>query len=142
SLFVVINPAIGAAFAQCPQASAADVDRAVAAAACAFGGDWPRDLARRRAVLNEMSAAVMAQAEPLGRLVCLEQGRPLTQAVAEVFGTAQIFALYANEKIPVDVLHDDGTVRVTLRRQPLGVTAAITPWNYPLATLAMKVAPA
>jgi acyl-CoA reductase-like NAD-dependent aldehyde dehydrogenase len=142
SQFDVINPAMAAPFAQCPAATVQDVDRAVAAAARAFRGEWQRDVALRRGVLTRMSEAVMGRAEELGRLVCLEQGRPLSQSVAEVFGAAQIFGLYANEEIPADVIRDDKNVRVTLVRQPLGVTAAITPWNYPLATLAMKVAPA
>ena len=101
--FDVINPATAAPFARCPNASQDDLDRAIAAAAATFQGEWSRDAALRRAVLTRMSEAVMASAQELGRLVCLEQGRPLTQSVAEAFGATQIFSLYANEEVPTDV---------------------------------------
>jgi acyl-CoA reductase-like NAD-dependent aldehyde dehydrogenase len=113
----------------------------MAAAVRAFAGPWPGDDARRRSALRQMSERTLAAAEEVGRLVCLEQGKPLMQAIGEVMGAAQIFELYARAEVPEEPLRS-GAVRTTLVRRPLGVTAAITPWNFPLATLAMKVAPA
>src|SRR5262249_54562901 len=84
--FAVINPATGAPFARCPAASRDHVGRAVAAAERAFRSDWARDDAGRRAALARIGDVLMAEADALGRLVCREQGRPLTQAIAEVFG--------------------------------------------------------
>jgi len=140
--FDVINPATGAPFARCPDATREDVDDAMAAAARAFAGSWSRDEALRRRTLAHMSEALSAQAEAIGRLVCLEQGKPLASAIGEVKGAAQILKMHADEPIPRDVLREDEKARVTLVRKPLGVVAAITPWNYPVATLVMKLAPA
>jgi acyl-CoA reductase-like NAD-dependent aldehyde dehydrogenase len=140
--FEVVNPATGKPFACCADATREDVDRAMAAAGRAFAGAWSRDEALRRRTLAAMSETVAAHAEEIGRLVCLEQGKPLAAAVGEVKGAANILRLYADEKLPQDVLRDDDKGRVTLVRRPLGVTAAITPWNYPVATLVMKLGPA
>jgi acyl-CoA reductase-like NAD-dependent aldehyde dehydrogenase len=140
--FDVVNPATGAPFARCPDATRDDVERAMAAAARAFATGWARDEAARRRTLAHMSEALAARADEIGRLVCLEQGKPLAQAVGEVKGAAQVLRVYADEPIPRDVLRDDEKARVTLVRKPLGVVAAITPWNFPVATLVMKLAPA
>lgn len=140
--FDVINPATGAPFARCPAATPEELDAALAAAGRAFRGSWPREEKARRAALRAISERVLGAAEELGRLVCLEQGKPLMQAIGEAIGAAQIFELYSQARLEEEVLRDDGSVRITLLRRPLGVTAAITPWNYPLATMAMKLAPA
>ncbi|HLK12325.1 MAG TPA: aldehyde dehydrogenase family protein [Candidatus Binatia bacterium] len=140
--FPVVNPATAEPFAQCPDATPADVERAMAAAAGAFAGPWARDEALRRAALGRAADALGARADEIGRLVCLEQGKPLAAAVGEVKGAAAVFRLYAEEKIPVQVLREDAKARITLVRRPLGVTAAITPWNYPVYTLVQKLGPA
>jgi len=137
----VVNPATGEPFAVCPAATRDDLAAAVAAAEATFRGDWPHDEARRRAVLERMADAVEAAADRLGRLVCSEQGKPLSMAIVEAQTAAGIFRLYAADRIPFDVLRETPAGTVTLERRALGPTAAITPWNYPLATLAMKVAP-
>src|SRR2546426_1277546 len=114
----------------------------MAAAVEAFAGPWSRDETLRRQTLRQMSETLARQADDIGRVLCLEQGKPIAQAVGEVKGAAQVLKLYADEKMPLDVLRDDAKARVTLVRRPLGVTAAITPWNYPVATLVMKIGPA
>jgi acyl-CoA reductase-like NAD-dependent aldehyde dehydrogenase len=140
--FDVVDPATGAAFAACPDATDEDVEAAMSAAARAFAGPWPRDEPQRRQCLARMAETVAARAEAIGRVVCQEQGKPLAQAIGEVKGAAQVLALYAREPIPQEVLRDDARARVTVVRRPLGVTAAITPWNYPVYTLVVKLAPA
>ncbi|MEW6271260.1 MAG: aldehyde dehydrogenase family protein [Thermodesulfobacteriota bacterium] len=140
--FAVVNPATGAPFARCPSATRAELERAVAAATAAFRGPWRGDDAARRETLRRMAEVTRSAAAELGRLVALEQGKPLAMAEAEAHAAAQIFDLYAGETVPCEVLREGPAGRVTLERRPLGVTAAITPWNYPLATLAMKLAPA
>ena len=140
--FAVIDPAMGAPFADCPDATREELDRALAAAEGAFAGAWPHDEALRRRTLGAMSEALAGQADALGRLVSQEQGKPLTHAQNEVRGAARLLRICAEEPIPVEVLRDDGKLRVTVVRKPLGVAAAITPWNYPIATLAGKLGPA
>jgi acyl-CoA reductase-like NAD-dependent aldehyde dehydrogenase len=140
--FEVVNPATGEPLATCPSATREDVEAAMAAAAEAFAGAWPADEGVRRAVLERMAAAIEAEAEALGRLVCAEQGKPLSMAIVEAQTAAGILRLYGAEAIPFQVLRDTPAGRVTLERRPLGPTAAITPWNYPVATLAMKLGPA
>jgi acyl-CoA reductase-like NAD-dependent aldehyde dehydrogenase len=140
--FTVINPATGAGFAECPDATREDVDRAMAAAQRAFSGAWSRDEALRRETLTRMSEALAAKVDDIGRILCMEQGKPLDKAVGEVKGAAFTFRHYAKEPIPHEVLREDDKFRVALVRRPLGVTAAITPWNFPVATLVQKIAPA
>src|SRR5207244_5317963 len=79
---------------------------------------------------------------PCGPQVSHKLGKPLTHAQKEVRGAARLLRICAEEPIPVEVLRDDGKLRVTVVRKPLGVAAAITPWNYPIATLAGKIGPA
>ena len=140
--FDVVNPATGAPFARCPDATNEEVDAAMGAAARAFAGEWSRDEAARRRTLVAMSEALGAAADEIGRLVCLEQGKPLAQATGEVRGAARLLKRYAEEPIPREILREDQKVRVMVVRKPLGVTAAITPWNYPVATLVAKIGPA
>src|SRR5437773_7425643 len=129
-------------FACCPDATREEVDAAMGAAARAFAGEWSRDEAGRRRTLAAMSEALAAAADELGRLVCLEQGKPLAQATGEVRGAARLLKRYSEEPIPREILREDQKVRVMVVRKPLGVTAAITPWNYPVATLVAKIGPA
>src|SRR3989441_7610744 len=110
--FEVVNPATGAPFARCPDATREEVDAAMAAAARAFAGEWSRDEAARRRTLAAMSEA-LAAADELGRLVCLEQGKPLAHATGEVRGSARLLKRYADEPIPREVLPEDQKVRVT-----------------------------
>ncbi len=140
--FGVVNPATGAQFATCPAATREDLEAAVAAATAAVQADGSQDEQARRDALGRMADAIESDADALGRLVCAEQGKPLSMAVVEAQTAAGILRLYAADAIPFQVLRETAGGRVTLERRPLGPTAAITPWNYPLATLAMKVAPA
>jgi acyl-CoA reductase-like NAD-dependent aldehyde dehydrogenase len=139
--FGVVNPATGAVFASCPEAEPEDIERAMEAAARSFP-TWSREETPRRRALAQMGEALAGSAEEIGRLVCLEQGKPLANAVGEVRHAAQLLRLYADQPIPRDVLREDGKLRVTLVRRPLGVAVAITPWNYPVHTLVVKLAPA
>jgi acyl-CoA reductase-like NAD-dependent aldehyde dehydrogenase len=140
--FDVIDPATAAPFAKCPDASREQVNAAVDAAARAFAGTWSRDEALRRRTLAHMSEVLAGKAEEIGRIVSQEQGKPLANATGEVKGAAAIFKLYADEGIPREVLRDDAKARMILVRRPLGVTAAITPWNFPVYTLVQKLGPA
>jgi acyl-CoA reductase-like NAD-dependent aldehyde dehydrogenase len=137
----VIDPATGREFASCPVASPAQVEEAVAAAQAAFAG-WSRDLAARRAALLACAAVLDANREAVADLLVREQGKPRQDALGEV--GAGIYWLQATSGLRLDpeILQDDETGLVELHRRPLGVVAAITPWNFPVALAIWKIAPA
>lgn len=137
----VINPATAESFEKCPRASTAHVEQAVAAAVRAFPS-WRKDEAERRRVLNECATAMQARATDLGMLLSQEQGKPLEQAIGEVFGASMWFAGYAGMETGPEILQDDADKKIQVIRKPLGAVAAITPWNYPIILLIFKLAPA
>jgi acyl-CoA reductase-like NAD-dependent aldehyde dehydrogenase len=136
----VINPARGEPFATCPRGTRAHVDEAVAAAADAYK-TWKKDESLRRAKLTECAAAIQGRAQEIAAVLSHEQGKPLTAAMAETFGASMWFDYYANLKLEPEVLQDDAEKRIEVVRKPLGVVAAITPWNFPVILLAWKLAP-
>lgn len=138
----VINPATGQVFATAPRADAAQLDSAVAAAGRAFPGWAARSYAERRAYLERFADGVEARFEELARLMTLEQGKPLDQARFEVGGTIAGLRWFAAQEIAPHIIRDTPSERITEHRSPLGVVAAITPWNFPLILLVVKLAPA
>ena len=131
----VINPATGKAFAEVPDCTKAELDEAMEAARRAFPA-WSRDEALRRKVLNDCAAALQANAERIAPLLTQEQGKPLAKAGEEIMGASIWFQYTASLEIPVEVVQDDEARRVEIRRKPLGVVAAITPWTFtPLNTV-------
>jgi acyl-CoA reductase-like NAD-dependent aldehyde dehydrogenase len=137
----VINPALGAPFATCARATTTQVDAAVEAAARAFRS-WRKDQAFRRAKLKECAAAIQKRAQDIGMLLSQEQGKPIAAAVSEVYGAAFWFSYFADLAIEPEIIKDDDEKRVQIVRKPLGVVAAITPWNFPVILLSWKLAPA
>jgi acyl-CoA reductase-like NAD-dependent aldehyde dehydrogenase len=136
----VINPATGKVFAEVPDCTKAELDQAMDAAHRAFPA-WSRDIATRRKVLNECATALQ-NPEGLARMLTLEQGKPLDKAGQEIMGTSMWCAYTAMLDLPSDVIQDNAQGRIEIRRKPLGVVAAITPWNYPLMLGMWKIAPA
>ena len=138
----VINPATGEPFATVPAGGQGELDAAVAAAGAAFG-PW-RELAveDRRALLVKAADAIKANAAGLARLFVLEQGRAYEAARSEVLFGASWLKAVAREELPVEVAEDTPTRRVELHREPLGVVAAIVPWNFPFLLAIWKIAPA
>jgi acyl-CoA reductase-like NAD-dependent aldehyde dehydrogenase len=139
--FGVINPASGQVFAQAPECSRAQLDAAMSAASRAYP-TWRRDLPARRAALLACAEAVKARLSELAPILTQEQGKPLAKAMEELIGTAVWFQYTASLEIPVEVLQDDANARIEIRRRPLGVVGAITPWNFPVMLAAWKIAPA
>jgi acyl-CoA reductase-like NAD-dependent aldehyde dehydrogenase len=139
--FDVVNPATGAVFAAAPSASPANVERAVLAADEAFV-TWKRDEDARRKAMHAAADAVEAATTELAALVTAEQGKPLSDAAMEVEQVAQWLRYYADMEQPVEVVRDDATGYAEVHRRPLGVVAAITPWNFPLTLAIWKIAPA
>jgi len=91
--------------------------------------------------LNECATALQ-NPEGLARMLTLEQGKPLDKAGQEIMGTSMWCAYTAMLDLPNDVIQDNAQGRIEIRRKPLGVVAAITPWNYPLMLGMWKIAPA
>ncbi|WP_421980032.1 aldehyde dehydrogenase family protein [Roseibium sp.] len=102
-------------------------------------------LERRQAVLINIGSELMARAEELGRLLSREEGKPLAEGRGEVYRAGQFFTYYAGECLRqigenADSVRDG--VEIDVRREPVGVVAVISPWNFPTATASWKIAPA
>jgi acyl-CoA reductase-like NAD-dependent aldehyde dehydrogenase len=138
----VINPATGEAFAASPRADAKQLDAAVQAAKAAFPAWSKLNVAARRAKIMAIADGVEGRLEELARLLTAEQGKPLRDAMGEIGGAAAILRILASLDLPNKVLLDDAKEKIIEHRTPLGVVAAITPWNYPMSILVIKVAPA
>lgn len=138
----VRNPATGAVFAQAPDATAADLDAAVAAATRAFPAWRDTAIAERKACLVKAAEAIEAHADELAALFVTEQGRPLPGAKMEILGAAMWMKATTALDIPVDVTEDSATRRVEVHHVPLGVVCGIVPWNFPVLLASWKIGPA
>ncbi|WP_077034888.1 aldehyde dehydrogenase family protein [Pelomonas sp. KK5] len=138
----VINPATGRPFATVPKAGAAEVDEAVTAAQAAFAGWRQRTIEDRRALLIQAADAIKANAAGLAKLFVMEQGRAFEAARGEVLFGATWLKAVARQELPVEIAEDTPSRRVELHREPLGVVAAIVPWNFPFLLAIWKIAPA
>ena len=142
STFDVINPATEQVLAKCPKADRAQLDQAVAAAKAAFPAWSATPVAERRRLLLKLADALAARTDEFARLLTQEQGKPFPMAQGEVFGSVATIQTIAAMDLPDKVLLEDPTQRIIQRRTPLGVVATITPWNFPLILLMIKVPPA
>ena len=143
--FAVDDPATQATIASVASAGAADAAAAIAAAAKAFGPYAALVAAERAALLARWHELILANREDLARLITAEMGKPLAEARAEVGYGASFVAWFAQEapRIRGDIIPaQDGDKRLMVVRQPVGPVAAITPWNFPVAMITRKVAPA
>ena len=139
--FEVINPATGEPFARAPEATAAHLDDAMAGATRAFRS-WKRDDDARRDALRQ-AAKVLGDATPqIAALLTQEQGKPLPEAMFEVMGVGLWLQYYADLEVEREILQDDDAAFVEVVRRPIGVVAAIAPWNFPLLLSSWKIAPA
>jgi acyl-CoA reductase-like NAD-dependent aldehyde dehydrogenase len=139
--FGVINPANGEVFAHAPECSPTQLDAAFDAASKAQR-DWKADEGARRETLLKMADVLLASGAELAPVLTAEQGKPLGDANIEVFAAAIWCQYFANLDTPPQVIQDDDEARVEVVRRPVGVVAAITPWNFPLTLAFWKIAPA
>ncbi len=139
--FGVRNPATAEVFAQAPECGKEQLDAAFDAAAKA-GRDWKNDESARRAALLKVADVLLASAAEIAPVLTSEQGKPLADANIEVFAAAIWCQYFANLETPTQIIQDDEQAFVEVVRRPLGVVAAITPWNFPLALAFWKIAPA
>ncbi len=142
---LVRNPATGEEVASVPDLTAADAARAIAAAASAMTEWAARPASERSKVLRRWFDLLTEHTEDLARILTAEQGKPLAEARGEIgYGAAYVewFAEEAKRLNGEIIPPPSGDRRILVLRQPVGVCAAITPWNFPNAMLARKVAPA
>ena len=140
--FAVRNPATGVELARVPTADAAVVERAVAAARRAFpawrdGGPY-----KRAALLRRLASVVDARRDAIARVLTAEQGKPLDEARGEVAKVARTFEFYAAEAVRVlgqTIPNEDPGYLSLVEREPIGVAAAIAPWNYPVELIGWKL---
>jgi succinate-semialdehyde dehydrogenase/glutarate-semialdehyde dehydrogenase len=143
--FEVTNPADGKTLTSVPDLGPDDAAQAVEAAREAFGG-WKKQTAGHRAkMLNRWHDLILANEKDLALLMTLEQGKPIREARGEIRYAASFVRWFAEEArraygdvIPPHVADK----RILALKQPVGVVAAITPWNFPAAMITRKVAPA
>ncbi|MFQ6776128.1 NAD-dependent succinate-semialdehyde dehydrogenase [Cereibacter sphaeroides] len=141
----VTNPATGAVIGTVPDAGAAETARAVAAAEAAFGPWRALTAAERATHLRRLAQAILDHREALAELLTEEQGKPLAEARGEVGMSAAYIQWFAEEarRVYGEVIPSPWPDRrLLVTRQPVGVVAAITPWNFPSSMLARKIGPA
>ncbi len=143
--FAVSNPATGEIIAKVANLNASDAQEAISAAELALNA-WKSKLAKERAqVMRKWFELILANADDLATLMTLEQGKPLAEAKGEVVYGASFVEWFAEEAkrvmgaIPATTWSDKRTI---VLKQAIGVCVAITPWNFPIAMITRKIAPA
>ena len=142
AFFEVRNPATDEVIAHAPEATPADLDRAVAAARSAFPAWAATPIDERKAKIKALGDAVFANADALAGLLTKEQGKPLHEARAEIMGAGYWLHSYTALDLPVTVNEDSDVRYSETRHVPLGVVGAIAPWNFPMLLAMFKVPPA
>ncbi len=145
AVFAVANPATGAAVASVANCGRSETRAAIAAAARALPEWRARTASDRAACLQRWHRLILEHQEDLARLMTAEQGKPLAEARGEVAYGAAFVEWFAEEgkRIYGDVIPGPAADRRILTlKQPIGVVAAITPWNFPVAMITRKIAPA
>lgn len=143
--FAVVNPANGVEIGKVPDLGAAAAEDAIAAAKAAFPA-WKAKTAKERAkVLRGWFDLIMQHSEALARILTAEQGKPLAEARGEIAYGASFIEWFAEEgkRAYGDTIPSHKTdARILVTKEPVGVVAAITPWNFPHAMITRKVGPA
>lgn len=147
SVFATIDPAAQQTLAEVARGKKADVDRAVQAARSAFErGDWSQaSPAQRKAVLNKFADLMEAHCEELALLETLDTGKPLRHSLRDdIPGAARAIRWYAEaiDKVYGEVAATGGNELAMIVREPIGVIAAVVPWNFPLLLACWKLGPA
>ncbi len=126
------------------QASAGQLEDAVEIAQAALPACRQMGLEARQASLDMIGRELMARAEELGTLLAREEGKPLAEGKGEVYRAGQFFTYYAAEVLRQLGENADSVrpgIEIDVRREPMGVVAVISPWNFPTATASWKIAP-
>ena len=141
----VVNPATGLTLGTVPMCGVAETKRAIAAAEVAQRA-WAKVSAKERAaILRKLNDLMLANADDLALIMTSEQGKPLAESKGEIAYAASFIEWFAEEARRVygdTIPATSGDKRIIAIKQPVGVTAAITPWNFPTAMLTRKAGPA
>jgi len=143
--FPVHNPATGETIAQVADCNAEHTKQAIADAANAWPSWRKKTAAQRSSILRRWYDLIVENTEDLALLMTTEQGKPLAEARGEVRYAASFVEWFAEEckRAYGDIIPPHGSnLQLLVRKEPVGVVAAITPWNFPLAMVTRKVAPA
>ena len=138
----VVDPATEREFARAPDCSDAELEAAIAAARKAFQTWRKVDIEDRRALVARMAPLIEPHVQELARLLTQEQGKPVAVAVREFDSTLRFMKGLATLDLPEMVNEDTPVRRSFTRRMPIGVVAALSPWNYPVLLSWWKVVPA
>jgi len=143
--FDVVNPANGETLATLPDGGREEMQRAIDAAA-SVQADWAETTAAHRAnIMREAARLMHERKEHLARVMTLEQGKPITESRGEIVYAASFVEWFAEEARRVygqTVPASFPNKRILVIKRPVGVTAAITPWNFPAAMITRKLGPA
>src|SRR5690606_21970866 len=141
-----INPSnIADVIDEYAQADAAQTQQAVAAARAAFPAWSCSNVQARAEALDRIGSELLARKEELGRLLSREEGKTLPEGIAEVARAGQLFKFFAGEAVRQRGEHLPSVrpgIDIDVTREPVGVVGIITPWNFPIAIPAWKIAPA
>lgn len=141
----VDNPATGAIIGTIPDCGEADTQAAIDAAQAAWPAWRARTAGDRAALLERWYALVMDNVADLGRIMTVEQGKPVAEAEGEIRYAASFIKWFAEEGRRIDgsmIPAPEANRRILVMKEPVGVSAAITPWNFPAAMITRKCAPA
>ncbi len=145
STIEVINPATGEVLGSIPRMGAAETKRAIAAAERAWSG-WRKKTGKERsAILRKWNDLMLANADDLALILTAEQGKPLAESKGEIGYAASFIEWFAEEgkRVCGDTLQSPwADKRLIVIKEPIGVCAAITPWNFPAAMITRKAGPA
>ncbi|MBA3348282.1 MAG: NAD-dependent succinate-semialdehyde dehydrogenase [Actinobacteria bacterium] len=143
--FAVTNPATGEEIAQVPRHGVEETRRAIEAAERAQPAWRARPAKERAQILRRLSDLMLERTDELARLLTTEQGKPLAEARGEIAYAASFFEWFGEEAKRVygdTIPAHQADKRIVVLREPIGVTAGITPWNFPAAMITRKAAPA
>ncbi|MCE1236768.1 MAG: NAD-dependent succinate-semialdehyde dehydrogenase [Hyphomicrobiales bacterium] len=138
----VTNPATGEVIGRIPNCGRAETARAIAAAQAAFPAWAAKTAAERAAILHRLADLIEENVDALGELLTLEQGKPLAEGKGEVKGSAAYVRWFAEEarRIYGDTIPSPwADRRIIVQKEPVGVIAAITPWNFPSSMISRKI---
>jgi succinate-semialdehyde dehydrogenase/glutarate-semialdehyde dehydrogenase len=141
----VRNPATGESVGTIPDCDGADTRSAIDAAAAAFGRFRAKTASERAALLERWHALILRNEMDLARIMTAEQGKPLAEAAGEIRYAATFVKWFAEEARRIEgktIASPEANRRILVLMEPVGVAAAITPWNFPAAMITRKCAPA
>jgi acyl-CoA reductase-like NAD-dependent aldehyde dehydrogenase len=139
--FPVEDPATNEVIAHVPECTDTQMDEAMQAAGDAYL-QWRQDRKLRQVALEQLAVATEERLEELATIITTEEGKPLSEARSELGDAVNDLRYFASLELDDETIREDDRTVVQVVRRPVGPVAAITPWNFPLGTAVVKIAPA